>query len=46
MWTLARLGPGELILRDIVREATGHRTDSTRHLSRKEAREVVKRLQP
>jgi len=46
MWTLARIGPGELTLRDIVHEVTGHRTDSTRHLSRKEAREVVKRLKP
>ncbi len=44
MWILARSGPGELILRDIVREVTGHRTDSTRHLKRREALEVIRRL--
>jgi len=44
IWTLARKGPGEMILRDIVREVTGHRTDSTRHLRRREALEVIKRL--
>lgn len=45
MWTLARSGPGETILRDIVGEVTGHKTDSTRHLKRGEALEVIKRLQ-
>ena len=44
MWALARGGPGELVLRDCVREVTGHRTDSTRHLSRKEAAEVIRRM--